>query len=140
MQNFLTTSDTTDNTHPDILLTHGQTTALLPIYDHNKIYSYTYRNIARTPIEVSGARRMTRQHSHLGPVFFQCPQLVSSSQKNQRQFNLYQSPRTCRGKDKWLSFNDIILERTFMIQFRYIPRHKQLLLSFQLRPIQSTAN
>ena len=30
MQNFLTTADTTYNTHPDILLTHGQTMALLP--------------------------------------------------------------------------------------------------------------
>ena len=68
------------NTHP-ILQTHGQTTALLPIYDHNKLYPYTYRNIARTPIEVSGARRMTRQHSHLGPVFFQYPQLASPLRK-----------------------------------------------------------
>ena len=91
MQNFLTTSDTTYNTHPDIPLTHGQTTALLPFYEHNKICSYIYRNITRTPIEVSSTRRMTRQHSHLGPVFFQCPQLASSSQKNQQQFNLYQS-------------------------------------------------
>ena len=138
MQNLLTNPDTTDNTHPDLLLTHGQSTALLPIYDHNKIYSYTYRKIAETPIEVSGARRMTRQHSHLGAVFFQCPQLASSSQKNQQLFNLYRSPRTCRSRDKWLPFNDIIVERTFMIQFRYIQMHKQLLLSFQLRRIKST--
>ena len=96
MQNCLTTSDTTCNTHPDILPIHGQTTALLPIYDPiTNRCSYTYRNIARTPIEVSGARRMTRQHSHLGPVFFQCPRLASSSQKNQQQFNLYQSLRIC---------------------------------------------
>ena len=37
-----------------------KTTALLPSYDHNKICSDTYRNVAQTPIEVSGARRMTR--------------------------------------------------------------------------------
>ena len=103
-----------------------------------KICSYTYRSMARTPIEVSGARRMTRQHSHLGPAFFQCPQLASSSQKNQKQFNLYQSSRTCRSKGKRFSFNNIIVERTFMIQFWHIQKHKQLLLSFQLRPIQST--
>ena len=78
--------------------------------------SYTYRNIARTAIEVSDARRMARQHSHLRPVLFQCPQLASSSKKNQQQFNLYQSPRTCRGKSKWLPFNNIIVDRTFMIQ------------------------
>ena len=83
MQNILTTSDSTCNTHPDRLWIHGQTTALLPVYDHNKICSYTYRNVARTPIEISGARRMTRQHSHLCPVFLQCPQLASSSQEDQ---------------------------------------------------------
>ena len=69
------------------------TTMIIP-----KIRSYTYRNITSTPIEVSGACRMTRQHSHLGPVFFQGPQLASSSEKNQQQFNLYQGSRTCRGK------------------------------------------
>ena len=60
----------------------GKTTALLPSYDHDKICSYTYRNVAQAPIEVSDARRMTRQHSHLGPVLLQRLQLASSSQKN----------------------------------------------------------
>ena len=60
----------------------GKTTAPLPSYDHNKIYSYTYKNVIRAPIEVSGARRMTRQHSHLDPVLLQRSQLASSSQKN----------------------------------------------------------
>ena len=109
-----------------------------PFMTITKICSYKYRNIAHTPIEVSGARRMTLQHSHLGPVFFQCPQLASSSLKNQQQLNLYQSSRTCRSKDKRFFFNNIIVERTFMIQFWHIQLHKQLLLSFQLRPIQST--
>ena len=109
-----------------------------PFMTITKIYSYTHRNIARTPIEVRGARRMTRQHSHLGPVFFQCPQLASSSQKNQQQLNLYQSSRTCRSKGKRFSFKNIIVERTFMIQFWHMQMHKQLLLRFQLRPIQST--
>ena len=59
-----------------------KTTTLLPSYDHNKICSDTYRNVAQTPIEVSGARRMTRQHSHLGPVLLQRPQLAFSSQEN----------------------------------------------------------
>ena len=95
MQNFLTISDSTCNTHPDRLLIHGQIKALLPIYDHKNICSYTYRNVAQTPIEVSGARRMTRKHSHLSPVLLQRHQLASSSQKNQQQLNLYQSPRTC---------------------------------------------
>ena len=66
--------------------------AQIPVYDHNKIFAYTYRNVARASIEVSSARRMTRQHSHLGPVLLQRPQLASSSQKNQQQLNLYQSP------------------------------------------------
>ena len=56
--------------------------AQIPDYDHNKKYSYTYRSVARAPIEVSSARRMTRQHSHLGPVLFQRSQLASSLQKN----------------------------------------------------------
>ena len=51
--------------------------------------SYTYRKIAGTPIEVSGARRVTRQHSHLSPVFLQGPQLASPSEEIQQQFNLY---------------------------------------------------
>ena len=59
-----------------------KTTALLPSYDHEKICSDTYRNRAQTPIESSDARRMTRQHSHMGPVLLQRPQLASSSQEN----------------------------------------------------------
>ena len=59
-----------------------KTTALLPSYDHNKICSDTYRKVAQTPIELSGARRMTRQHSHLGPVLLQRPHLASSSREN----------------------------------------------------------
>ena len=80
-----------------------------------KVCSYTFRKIAQTLVEVSGACRMTRQQPHLGPVLFQCPQLSSSSEKNQQQFNLDQSWRTCRGKGTRFSFNNIILERTFMI-------------------------
>ena len=57
-----------------------------------KLRSYTNRNIASTPIEVGGARRMTRQDSHLGPLFLQSPQMASSSQENQQQFNLCQCP------------------------------------------------
>ena len=77
---------------------------------------------------------MTRQHSHLGPVFFQCPQLDSSSQKIQQQFNLYQSLRTCRSKGKRFSFNNIIVEPTFMIQFWHIQMQKQLFSASNLDP------
>ena len=82
MQGFPTTFDPTCSTHPDRLSIHEQNMAQIPVYDHNKICSYTYRTVARAPIEVSSARRMTRQHSHLGPVLLQRPQLASSSQKN----------------------------------------------------------
>ena len=85
-----------------------------------KICSYTYRNLASTPLEVRGARRMTRHHTNLSPVFLQGPQLVSSSQENQQKFNLFQGPRTCRSKTKGLPLNHVMVEWTFMIKFRHL--------------------
>ena len=85
-----------------------------------KLRLYTYKNIASTAIEVSRARKMTRQDSHLGPVFLQGPQLASSSEEHQQKFNLYQGSRTCRGKGKRLPFNDVIIEWTLMIQLWHL--------------------
>ena len=45
-QRFPTTFDSTRRTHSHTLLIHGQKMAQIPDYDHNKIYSYTYRNVA----------------------------------------------------------------------------------------------
>ena len=136
MLNFLTTSDTTYNTHPDILLTHGQTTALLPIYDHNKICSYTYRNLARTPIEVSS----TRNPSTLPPgsSIFPMSTIGLLLSEKSRTIQFVSEFVNLRSKGKRFSFTNIIVERTFMIQFWHIHMHKQLLLSLQLRSIQST--
>ena len=52
-----------------------------PSMTSKKLCSYTYREIATTTIEFSGARRTTRQHSHLSPVFLQRPQLASTLRK-----------------------------------------------------------